>query len=220
MGLQGFEQRMERLVAGVFTRGSGTRVLPVELGRRLLREIEEQRSIDVRGRRVVPNAFAFWLSAADHAGFVEYESRLTAELCETARQYAVSEGFVFVGPVTVELHVDADLRPGRFEIESKVKEVAAVPGAGALVLPNGDRVPIGRRVVTIGRKEDCTICLPNPNVSREHCEVRAAGNVFVVVDLGSTNGTKVNGARVAVERILEDADIISVGGINIRFEAT
>lgn len=220
MGLQGFEQRMERLVAGVFTRGAGSRVLPVELGRRLLREIEDQRTIDARGRRVVPNAFSFWLSAADHAGFVEFESRLTAELCETARQYALSEGFVFVGPVTVELHVDADLRPGRFEVEGRVVEPAVTPGGGALILPNGDRVPIGKRVVTIGRKEDCTICLQSANVSRQHCEVRAAGSLFVVVDLGSTNGTKVNGVRVAVERILEDSDIISVGGINIRFEAS
>ncbi len=60
----------------------------------------------------------------------------------------------------------------------------------------------------------------DPNVSRQHCAVRAAGSGYVVVDLGSTNGTKVNGVRIEGEHSLDDSDIISVGGLHLRFEAS
>ena len=56
-------------------------------------------------------------------------------------------------------------------------------------------------------------------MSRRHAEVRRQGNGFVVVDLGSTNGTRVNGAGVK-ERRLTDGDEITVGGTKIRFEAS
>ncbi len=68
MGLQSFERSLERMVEGVFSRGSHSSIRPVELGRRLLREMDDNRSVDVKGRRIVPNDFSFKLSAKDHAG--------------------------------------------------------------------------------------------------------------------------------------------------------
>ena len=106
MGLQSFEHGLERMVEGVFSRGSRSSIRPVELGRRLLREIDDHRSVDVKGRRIVPNAFTITLSAKDHAGFADIDEALNAELCETAREYARSEGYHFMGAVSVELVVD------------------------------------------------------------------------------------------------------------------
>ncbi len=220
MGLQSFEHGLERMVEGVFSRGSRATIRPVELGRRLLREMDDHRSVDVKGRRIVPNAFAFSLSARDHAGFADIDDALVAELAETAREYARAEGYHFMGPVTVELLVDNTLKPGRFTVANRMKEGHAGSGAGALVLPSGERVTIGPATLTIGRLPDCTIPVNDPNVSRRHCEVRQAGNAYVLVDLGSTNGTKVNGIRIQGEHVLQEADIVSVGSTHLRFEAS
>jgi Protein of unknown function (DUF3662)/FHA domain len=219
MGLQSFERGLERMVEGVFSRGSNSSIRPVELGRRLLREIDDHRSVDVKGRRIVPNQFVIQLSPRDHAAFADIEQPLKIELSETAREYARSEGFHFMGPVVVDLTVDNELRPGRFTISSRLAAATAA-GGGSLVLPSGERITIGEAPVVIGRLPDCTISLSDANVSRRHSEVRSTGNGFVVVDLGSTNGTKVNGSRIDGERMLNDSDIVSVGSTHLRFEAS
>ena len=218
MGLQSFERSLERMVEGVFSRGSHSSIRPVELGRRLLREMDENRSVDVKGQRIVPNDFSFQLSAKDHAGFADIDDALNAELCETAREYAHAEGFQFMGPVRVTMTVDNNMKPGRFTVTSRMSEGAN--GEASLVLPSGERVSLGERIVTIGRLPDCTIALPDANVSRKHTEVHHRGNAFVIVDLGSTNGTKINGTRIDNERTLADGDIVSVGSTHLRFEAT
>jgi pSer/pThr/pTyr-binding forkhead associated (FHA) protein len=87
------------------------------------------------------------------------------------------------------------------------------------LLPTGDRVPLGEYVVSIGRANDCTVVLADPNVSRHHAEVRPSGDGFVVVDLGSTNGTKVNDARVA-EHQLRDGDEVRFGNTVMHFQAS
>jgi hypothetical protein len=220
MGLQSFEHGLERMVEGVFSRGSKSSIRPVELGRRLLREIDDHRSVDVKGRRIVPNLFTISLSPRDHAGFAEIDDALNAELCETAREYARSEGYHFMGNVTVEMVVDNEMKPGRFTVKSHMKESGGGGGVGSLVLPSGERIGLGAESTTIGRLPDCTIPLADTNISRRHCEVRPSSKGYVVADLGSTNGTKVNGLRIQGEQTLEDGDIISVGSTHIRFEAS
>ena len=75
-------------------------------------------------------------------------------------------------------------------------EAATLAGAGSLVLPTGDRIVLGEETITIGRLPSCDIPVPDPNVSRKHAEIRPSGDGYVVIDLGSTNGTRVNGATV------------------------
>jgi len=72
----------------------------------------------------------------------------------------------------------------------------------------------------IGRDPSCRVRFKNERVSRRHTEVHQRGNAFVIVDLGSTNGTKINGTRIDNERTLADGDIVSVGSTHLRFEAT
>ena len=220
MGLESFENGVERLVSGVFSRGSRLRLRPVDLGRRLLREIDEHRSVDARGRRIVPNTFNFLLCSTDINGLSEIEDQLLQELCETAREYAKSEGFHFLGPVRVSMSIDDDLRPGRVMLTSRMKEAQDSRAGGEVVLPSGDRIPVGPRPITVGRMPDCTVPIDDANASRRHCEIKLVGNTIVVADLGSTNGTRVNGVRIDGERALSDADIISVGTTHLRFEAS
>jgi hypothetical protein len=219
MGLQSLERRLERMVEGVF-RGSRSAIRPIELGRRVVRAMDDQRSVDVKGRRVVPNDFTVYLSERDLHSFDEINDVLTSELVEAAREYAREEGYHFMGPVRVELAVDPNLRGGRFEVLAQLKQARGGAGAGSLVMPSGQRVSLGDRPVTIGRSSECTISLSDQNVSRRHAEVRPGPRGYAVADLGSTNGTTVNGTRIRAEQPLADGDILSFGATYIRFEAS
>jgi hypothetical protein len=220
MGLQSFEHGLERMVEGVFSRGSKSNIRPVELGRRMLREMDEHRTIDVNGRRIVPNEFTFHLNPRDHVGFSDIDDALIAELGEAAREYARAEGYHFMGPILVDLVVDNNLKPGRFSINSKLKEVGGGVGAGSLVLPSGERIACGTDPIVIGRLPDCAISVADPNVSRRHTEIRPVSTGYRIIDLGSTNGTKVNGVRIDGDQMLNDGDIVSVGTTHLRFEAS
>jgi hypothetical protein len=219
MVLQSLERRLERMVEGVF-RSSRAAIRPIELGRRLVREMDDQRSVDVKGRRVVPNDFVIQLNSRDYDSFNDIMDVLRAELVEAAREYAREEGYHFMGPVRVELEKSPELRPGRFEVVAQLRQAAGGVGAGSLVMPSGQRISLGDRPVTVGRLPECTIPLSDHNVSRRHAEIRPGRGAYVVVDLGSTNGTMVNGTRINGEQRLGDGDILSFGSTYVRFEAS
>jgi hypothetical protein len=218
VGLKGFERRLEQAVEGTFSFVFKSGLRPVEIGRRVTREMDINRSIDVRGRTVVPNSFAVMLSPEDHASFAEISDSLSRELADAARQHARDEGYSFLGPVEVTLEVSG-VRTGTCQVQARLREGVGGSGAGSLVLPTGDRIPLGEEVVTIGRRAESTIVLSDPNVSRNHAEIRPAGKGWVLVDLGSTNGSRVNGIRVSIQP-LEDGAEISFGNTRIWFEAS
>ena len=217
MGLQGFERRLERLVEGGFAKLFRGGLQPVELGRRLTREMDVQRTNAVRGV-LVPNHFTFALSPSDHERFTSFEDALARELADAARGHARDEGYHFIGPVEVTLETDKSLTPGMFLLKGEIVEGEGGL-VGALVMPDGRRIPVGDEPVTIGRLPECEIVLADSKVSRRHAEVRRDSGVVVVVDLGSTNGTQVNGAGIS-ERTLNDGDAITVGTTTLRYEAS
>jgi len=219
MGINAFERRLERMVDGVFARAFRSSLRPIEIGRKLVREIDDHRSVDVKGRVIVPNQFTVTLSHDDLEQFADIHEALVRELCDAAREYARDEGYTFMGPVSVELVEAVTQKSGRFKLEGRMVEAASMAGAGSIVLPTGDRIVLGEETLTIGRLPSCDIPVPDPNVSRKHAEIRPSGAGYVVVDLGSTNGTRVNGATVK-ERKLTDGDVIAVGTTRLRFEAS
>ena len=135
-----------------------------------------------------------------------------------AEVVVLDEGYQFLGPVTVALVEDDALRKGQLEVEAEIVEGPA-DHLGALVLPDGRRVQLGDQPAVIGRMPDCSVSLADAQVSRRHAEIRPAGGGFTVADLGSMNGTTVNGVAVR-ERTLEDGDEIGIGSTTIRFEAS
>lgn len=219
MVLKGFEQRLERMVEGTFSRVFRSGLRPVEIGRRVIREMDSNRQVGVTGGTIVPNHFRVWLSPADDERFAEMHDRLIRELAEAIRDHAKEEAYGFVGPVSVELLSHDSLRTGTFTIEAHLTEGPGGTSGGSLLLPTGQRVTLGERMLTIGRSTDCDIVLHDGNVSRRHAEVRALGAGFALTDLGSTNGTTVNGARIS-EQQLVDGDEIQIGSARIVFEAS
>jgi hypothetical protein len=218
MGLQGFEQRLERLVEGVFAKTFRSGLKPVEIGRRVTRDMDLNRTLGVNGP-LAPNHFSIALAPADSEQFETFSEVLTRELAESVRDHARTEGYGFVGPVHVELHVDPSLTQGQFLVASGFQEAPGGAAVGSIFLEDGRRVEIGETPLVVGRMPECDVALSDANVSRRHAEVRRQGNGFVVVDLGSTNGTRVNGAQVK-ERLLNNGDEITVGATKLRFEAS
>jgi hypothetical protein len=218
VGLQGFERRLERLVEGTFNKAFRSGLQPVEIGHRLTRVLDDGRTLGVNGRPVAPNNVGVYLSPTDFDRFSAFAEALARELAEAARQHARDEGYQFIGPVTVTLVSDDTLKTGDFDV---VAEMVQGEGGhvGSLVLPDGRRVALGGNVTTLGRNSDCSVTLADPRASRHHAEIRSTGDGFMLTDLGSMNGTTVNGVVVR-EHMLHDGDKIAVGATVIRFEAS
>jgi hypothetical protein len=219
VGLKAFERRLENAVEGVFSRVFKSGVRPIEIGRKLTREMDDHRSLDVRGRVVAPNAFTVHISEDDHEAFVDIADTLCRELSDAAREHARDEHYAFLGPVDVELVVDGAQRTGTFSVAARLREGPNGTGAGSLLLPSGDRYVLREQTVTVGRLPECDITVVDPNVSRRHAEIKPRGDGFVVTDLGSTNGTRVNGVRIA-ERELADGDELGFGNVRLTFQAS
>ena len=218
MGLQQFEERLERLVEGTLAKPFRSNLQPVEIGRRLTREMDLHRRVGVRGL-IAPNAFAVTLAPADVERFSNFIDALSRELSDAAREHAKNEGYLFVGPVEVEIFEGSTLKAGRFTVEAEVREDADGGFLAELVLTDGRRVQIGTEPLVIGRLPECGVVLADSNVSRRHAELWRAGDSVVLTDLGSTNGTRVNGAPIR-ERILASGDEVSVGSTRLIFEMT
>jgi pSer/pThr/pTyr-binding forkhead associated (FHA) protein len=88
----------------------------------------------------------------------------------------------------------------------------------ALLLLDGRRLVVGPAGVTLGRSRECDIVLQDPNVSRKHAEVRPRGGSWVVADLGSTNGSRLNGHSIQGSEVVKPGDQIEVGSTRLTFE--
>jgi threonine dehydratase len=174
------------------------------------------RRVGVHGL-IAPNSFSVTLAPADVDRFANFVDALSRELADAAREHARSEGYAFVGPVDVQIYEGTRLRAGRFTIVAEMVEGPEDLPSAELVLPDGRRVAVGAESVVIGRLPECAVVLSDPNVSRRHAEVRHTGGTVVVTDLGSTNGTKVNGVTVR-EQQLTSGDEITVGSTTLVFE--
>lgn len=102
-------------------------------------------------------------------------------------------------------------------IEPDVTTRAPVRAVGSLVLADGGVFPLADRI-TIGRHADCDITLVDPSVSRRHAEIRSTLGGFLLIDLSSSNGTRVS-SRQVMQQLLSDGDEIEIGGTVLTFVA-
>ena len=215
MGLQQFEHRLERLVEGTFAKAFRGQLQPVELGKRLTREMDLHRAVSIRGL-ISPNVFNVNISPEDFDRFGSFLDVLAEELVEAAQEHARNSRYSFVGPVEVVIAKNSSLINSTFTIDSSVAEGEEIL-VGSIVLEDGRRVGIGKVPITIGRLEECEIQINDTNASRRHAELRREGGSVVLIDLSSTNGTSVNNVLISQHR-LANGDIITIGATTLRFE--
>ena len=114
--LRDFERRLEGAVEGLFARAFRSGVQPVELGKRLVREVEDGRTVGVN-RVYVPNVYVYELSPGDRERFADYEVALAQELAALAVDTARERDWAMLGPARIEFETADDLEVGRFRLE-------------------------------------------------------------------------------------------------------
>ena len=230
--LQRFEKKVEGAVSGVFARAFKGDVQPVEIAARLQRELDAEAKLMSRDKRLVPNMFTVGLSQHDHEKLAPYAHTLHSELAGELRNHAREMGYVFNGPVKIDFTLDPQLPTGRFTVASEaVAGVAERQGAASetainrarLVLEvNGTRHPLQPPGLVIGRGSEADLRINDPGISRRHAQIQVQTSGpdlrIDIVDLGSTNGIKVNGQRVQ-QAALQEGSRIEIGSTRMLVHA-
>ncbi|MBV9194753.1 MAG: FHA domain-containing protein [Solirubrobacterales bacterium] len=245
--LRNLESKIAGLVEGTFSRAFRSEVRPVEIARKLAREMEEHKSLSL-SRAYVPNEYRVFLSPRDRQRFADYEPALADELAGYLLEHARRERLVLLARPVIEFETDDRLGLGEFGIQTGVVRADDARGsvaeqsgrtmiysaAGRVAAPLEERARpraqtallrldgrpfvIGPAGATLGRSRQCDVVLDDPNVSRQHAEIRPRGGSWVLSDLGSTNGSSVNGRRINGPEVLRRGDEITLGTSVVGFD--
>ena len=264
--LRRLESRISDLVEGTFSRAFKSEVRPVEIARKLTREMEEHKSYSLN-RTYAPNEYRVFLSPEDRERFAETEHALASEFSGYLLEYARRERLALMSRPIIHFETDDRLRLGEFGIQTSLVEhpseeqraaaPPARPARGPDVVPEpqwpdaggrtmvhstaervaerleeargprrrravlrlgGKRMVIGDGGVALGRSRSSDIMVDDANVSRSHAEIRPHGSSWVLSDLGSTKGTRLNGRRVTQPEVLGPGDEIEIGTTTLTFD--
>lgn len=212
--LDRFEKGLERVVNGAFAKTFKSGLQPVEITAALRRELDTKAAIVSRDRILVPNQFTVHLAPGDHARMLGIGPTLIDELTQLIQTHATAQHYRFAGGISIKLLEDLTLTEGVVHIEStNVKgEVSWTP----VLDINGKRHPITKSHTVIGRGANADITVDDSGISRKHVEILWDGKRAQVNDLGSTNGSKLNGVSVTKAALPTDS-VISIGRTRIVF---
>ncbi|MDI2099162.1 FhaA domain-containing protein [Ruicaihuangia caeni] len=213
--LDNFERGLERVVNGAFAKSFKSGVQPLELTSALKRELDTRAAVVARDRILVPNQFTLALAPRDYERMRRIGPSLQSELVQQVHRHASSQGYSFSGPVSVDLVEQQDLTEGMVHVESVNLSEAAVTWQPVLDV-NGQRHPITKGRTIVGRGSEADITVNDGGISRKHIEVLWDGKRGQVNDLGSTNGSKLNGQPLR-SAALEPDSVIDIGRTRIVF---
>lgn len=240
-----FERRLETIFEGFFARQFRAGLQPIEIAKKLAREMDANRTISVN-RVYAPNDYFVQVSKEDAEKFFAFKDKLSTELSDFLNSHAQSENYALMGYPEVAIEVSDELKLGELRIESSLVErhsapnpvkpddaaplpprrevpadgtivMSAVRPKARLVLPNSDKEFALSARTTIGRASENDVVLPDQSISRRHAEIiMENGGESILKDLGSRNGTFLNGERIDTGR-LEDGDEVRVGMTTLVF---
>lgn len=228
----------------MFARAYATSIRPISLGRQLIGLLDlsaENGSLS--------STYEIRLHSDDLVAFADVEQHLVRELIDAATQHCKQNGYSHGDQISVVLQADETIKSGTFQIKTSghlavktptveakpsiVQELIAQPEPtpptiaqkaltvkAALVLATGQRFELIGDSVKIGRHESCAIVFADSNVSRVHAQIQHDLTGWLVVDLGSTNGVKVNGTKILKGELLADGDELTFGTTTARFVAS
>ena len=208
----------------MLTRTRGTGIRPIEIGRQIIAAMDDQAAThngDVAQRYVVG------LHKSDLGALSDFAKPLLSELRQAIANHAKFEGYNIAGEANVSLEEDVAQRIGSCVVKARKmappREPITQPHLYALtpavvVLANGSRHTLDGDLVTIGRQASCAIVIADNNISRVHARFRASDNGWTIEDLGSTNGTEVNGVLITEPTLLSHGQLIVLGSLQLHFE--
>jgi hypothetical protein len=245
--LKTLESKIAGLVEGAFGRAFRSELRPVEIARKLAREMDEHKGISV-SKTYAPNEYHVYVSPEDRERFDDYVSALVKELSGYLLEHARLEKLALLSRPDITFHTDERLSLGEFGIQARMVHPPDAPEAEpeqgdvghtmiysaerlrpadagpppapqtAIVVAEGRRMVVGATGAVIGRSRDCDIVLGDHNVSRRHAEIRPMDDGWAVNDLGSTNGVLVNGRRISGTQALRGGERVELGTTELRFE--
>ncbi len=250
--LRNLEARIEGLVEGVFSRAFSSQVQPVEIARKLAKEMDSHKTASV-SQTYAPNSYTVWLSPEDHERLEGYARSLSQELSAYLLEHARRQDYALLTRPEVMIETDERLRLGEFGIQPRLvkppvrqgetgeqgqhghtmvysapakqkeprgshRQAAPLTQTKAIVSFQDRRYVLDGPIAALGRSRECDCVIDDQNVSRRHAELRrGTSGDWQIVDLGSTNGVKVNGRRIDTSR-LAPGDEVSLGTVSFIFD--
>ncbi len=224
-----FENAVEKGVNNVFSKVFRSGLKPVDISSALQRVIDDQLEqpdgIDPKDANpVAPNVFLVRVSPSDLQTLeAEGLEAITEQLERGATQYAADQNYVLAGPVSVSFVGVEGESPGMLEIVAEVRRGSVAPATGAAPTPShpiidvdGEKWLLTEEVTVLGRSSSADIQVDDSGVSRQHVEFRVTPQGVILTDLGSTNGTFVEGHRIEAATLL-DGNQITIGRTRILF---
>jgi Protein of unknown function (DUF3662)/FHA domain len=249
------ERRLEGMVEGFFAKVFRSGLQPVEVGRRILREMDEGRTVSVN-RIYAPNEFRIFMGEEDHKRFTQMESGLVKEFSEIVIEQAKQDRWNLMGMPRISFVEAEKMGKGEFKVEASLTSDPDGPAPNVMTRASGasdpggtgaissdtahklglaqapaqlvvldergqdrERISITRTPIVIGRQSTNDVVLSDPNVSRQHAELTRKDGRWTITDLGSTNGTTVNG-RSGTEHTLSDGDRLGFGTSELIFRTS
>lgn len=234
-----FEALAERLVEGTFARLFAGRLSPLEVATHLIRAMEDNQVARPDGTSHAPTHYWVYLHPDDHAALAQEQPMLAGDLATHVIELAAQAGLTLkIRPKirvlpneSVNIHqvrVEArwmpeeasemerthEMEPDEVKAEAEMQDAIAPPGRPFLILGGRRHVNLLQPVVSIGRALDNDVIIEDPRVSRYHVQLRQRYGRYVLYDLGSSGGTKINGYPVE-ECVLHPGDVISFAGVQV-----
>lgn len=212
--LDSFEKGLERAVNGAFAKTFKSGLQPIEITSALRRELDTQAAVVARDRILVPNKFTVRLARGDYQRMTTIGPTLVDEFSQLVQQHAAAQHYQFSGGISITLAEDPALSEGMVQIDS-VSVKGTVSWTPVLDVA-GKRYPILKSRTIIGRGSEADITVDDTGISRKHVEILWDGTRAEVNDLGSTNGSQLNGAPVHKAPLPPDS-VINIGRTRIVF---
>lgn len=227
--LEQVELEIRAFLQAAFGRVPGSRFSPESMARNLAEEVGNATRRTESGRLYAPDQYTVSMHPADVEALLAYVPTFQNDLALRLRESLARRGLLMVREPHVTLATDPTLgrwetrifawrsrNPPEIEPEEVVlPDMGDRPPPGAFLIVEGKRhFPLTQPVIRIGRRHDNDLVLSDPHVSRKHAEVRLLAGRYVLVDLGSTGGTYVNGRQIK-QHILDPGDVISIAVVQL-----
>jgi hypothetical protein len=250
MGMfSGLEGSLEKYIEGFFKDGFSGRVQPVEIAKKLAREMRDRKRVSI-SNIYVPNEYTIFLHHSDWESIITFTGSLSRELQDYISHKAAEKKYTLSGLPMVKFVTDENISPGNIRVESMFSEAPCEeknvmepehientqrftpvkggtrPEPAPLVHvklhvdtgpERGRSFNLNKELVVIGRSEDCDVVLSDTSISRNHARLELHGGAYTIYDLGSTNGTRVNGDKIT-SKLLAAGDVVMLGTTTFTFK--
>lgn len=218
-----FEKAVSLGVNAPFSKMFASSIKAVDVKTAIRESMDNSRATLSDGRVVVPNEYQVLLNQKDYDSVMAANSQvLSQELAQDATAYATEQSYVFVGPVEVVFSA-GDHPLGELKIDNSIRRGPAAPVTTAGASPShpiidieGQQWLLTEPVTVIGRGSEADIVVHDPGVSRRHLELRITPQGIIATDLGSTNGSYVEGHRISAATLL-DGNELTIGRTHLLF---